>query len=175
VRVRLETGFGPITLELEKERAPGTTANFLRYVDGRRLDGTGFYRALKVGADAGLIQGGVGRDGKRLLPPIAHEPTTQTGLSHTDGAVSMARLAPGSAAGDFFITIGGLPSLDADPAASGDTQGFAVFGRVVEGMDVVHRILEAPVSPTAGEGAMRGQILAQPVKIISARRLPPAR
>lgn len=82
----------------------------------------------------------------------------------------MARLEPGSARGDFFIIVGGLKSLDANPAASGDNQGFAVFGHVVEGMDVVHRILDAPVSATKGEGVMKGQMIENPVKIISAKR-----
>ena len=171
IRVALETSEGRIVLEIEKERAPVTAANFLRYVDEKRLDGTGFYRATKVGEGYGLIQGGARNDPKRVLPPIAHEPTTQTGLSHVDGAISMARGAPGTANGDFFISIGDLTSLDADPKQPGDNLGFAVFGRVVEGMDIVRRILDAPTSPTEGEGAMKGQMLSQPVRIVTARRL----
>ena len=170
VHVTLETSEGPIILALEKERAPVTTANFLRYVDEKRLDGIVFYRAMKVAPGSGLIQGGV-RDPGRLLPPIAHEPTTQTGLSHVDGAISMARHAPGSATADFFIIVGGaMTGLDADPQQPGDNLGFAVFGRVVEGMDIVRRILGAPTSPTEGEGVMRGQMIADPVRIIAARR-----
>ena len=170
VRVSLETSLGPIVLELEKERAPVTTANFLRYVDEKRFDGIAFYRATKIGEGYGLIQGGAKGDAARVLPPIAHEPTSETGLSHVDGAISMARYAPGTADADFFITIGDLESMDADPEAPGDNQGFAVFGRVVEGMDVVRRILAAPTSPTEGEGVMKGQMLASPVRIISAAR-----
>jgi peptidyl-prolyl cis-trans isomerase A (cyclophilin A) len=172
VRVALQTSVGPIVLELEKERAPATTANFLRYVDQKRLDGATFYRAMKLtpAGDFGLIQGGAKGDPKRILPPVVHEPTTKTGLSHVDGAISMARGAPGSANGDFFITIGELKSLDADPTKPGDNLGFAVFGRVVEGMDVVRRILSAPTSPTAGEGAMKGQMILAPIRIVSARR-----
>lgn len=172
VRVAITTSEGPIVLALEKERAPLTTANFLRYVDQKRLDGTAFYRALKVSDDGsyGLIQGGTQGNLKAMLPLIAHEPTTKTGLSHTDGAVSMARGAPGSAAGDFFITIGALESLNADPSKPGDNLGFAVFGRVVEGMDTVRRIMNAPTSPTLGEGAMKGQMIASPVRILTARR-----
>jgi len=172
VRVAITTSEGPIVLALEKERAPLTTANFLRYVDQKRLDGTAFYRALKVSDDGsyGLIQGGTQGNLKAMLPPIAHEPTTKTGLSHTDGAVSMARGAPGSAAGDFFITIGALESLNADPSKPGDNLGFAVFGHVVEGMDTVRRIMNAPTSPTLGEGAMKGQMIASPVRILTARR-----
>lgn len=172
VRVAIATSEGPIVLALEKERAPVTTANFLRYVDQKRLDGTAFYRALKVSDDGsyGLIQGGTQGNLKAMLPPIAHEPTTKTGLSHIDGAVSMARGAPGSAAGDFFITVGDLESLNADPSKPGDNLGFAVFGRVVEGMDTVRRIMNAPTSPTLGEGAMKGQMIASPVRILTARR-----
>ncbi|MFC7498184.1 peptidylprolyl isomerase [Enterovirga sp. GCM10030262] len=170
VRVALQTSLGPIVLELEKERAPVTTANFLRYVDEKRFDGIAFYRATKIGEGYGLIQGGAKGDAARVLPPIAHEPTSKTGLSHVDGAISMARYAPGTADADFFITIGDLESMDADPAQPGDNQGFAVFGRVVEGMDVVRRILAAPTSPTEGEGVMKGQMLASPVRIVSAAR-----
>lgn len=170
VRVTLTTGEGPIVLELEKDRAPVTTANFLRYVNEKRFDGATFYRAMKLGEGYGLIQGGVRGDPKRVLPKIKHEPTTQTGLSHVDGVISMARGAPGSADGDFFITIGPLTSLDADPTKPGDNLGFAAFGRVVEGMDVVKRIVEAPTSPTEGVGVMKGQMIAAPVRIVSARR-----
>jgi peptidyl-prolyl cis-trans isomerase A (cyclophilin A) len=171
VRVALQTAMGPIVFELEKERAPITTANFLRYVDQKRLDGTVFYRATKVGTDGlGLIQGGVRNDPKRVLKPIAHEPTTKTGLSHVEGAISMARGAPGSANGDFFITVGTFPSMDANPSQPGDNLGFAVFGRVVEGMDVVRKILAAPTSPTEGEGVMKGQMLAPTIRIVSAKR-----
>ena len=172
VRVDLDTSEGRIVLDLEKERAPITTANFLRYVDQKRFNGIGFYRTVKVAPGFGLIQGGVRGDPKRVLPSIAHEPTTKTGLSHLDGVVSMARNAPGTANGDFFITIGDLPSMDADPKQPGDNVGFAAFGHVVEGMDIVRHILDEPTSPTEGVGVMKGQILAAPVKIISARREP---
>lgn len=169
-RVALETGIGRIVLELEPERAPVTTANFLRYVDARRLDGTDFYRSMRVGPNSGLIQGGV-RNPQLQFPPIAHESTAQTGLSHVDGAIAMARLAPGSATADFFIIVGeAMTGLDANPAAAGDNLGFAVFGRVVEGIDVVRRILAAPTSPTEGEGVMRGQMLDPRIRIMSARR-----
>lgn len=170
-RVAIETSQGTIVLALETERAPVTSANFLRYVENKKLNGLTFYRAMKTGPGIGLIQGGIENDPRRALPPIAHEPTSATGILHLDGTVSMARYAPGSATGDFFITVGPFPSLDADPAAPGDNLGFAAFGRVVEGMDVVRRILEAPTSPTKGEGAMRGQMLAAPIRIIGARRL----
>lgn len=172
VRVAIETSAGTILVETDP-RAPVTSANFLRYVDERRLDGTSFYRGMEVGPGAGLIQGGTQNVADRTLPPIAHESTRETGLSHTDGALSMARFDPGTATGDFFIIVGDLTSLDAGRSAP-DDPGFAVFGHVVEGMEVVRRILAAPKSPTEGEGFMRGQMLDPRVTIVSARRVTPA-
>ncbi|MDI1327280.1 MAG: peptidylprolyl isomerase [Brevundimonas sp.] len=169
VRVAIETSVGTILAETDP-RAPVTSANFLRYVDEGRFDGTTFYRGMVLGPAAGLIQGGTGGAPERVLPPIAHEPTSETGLSHTDGALSMARFDPGTATGDFFIIVGDVSSLDAGKSAPGDP-GFAVFGRVVEGMDVVRQILAAPRSPTEGEGFMRGQMLDPRIRIISARRV----
>lgn len=170
VRVALTTDLGRIVLELEKERAPITTANFLRYVDGRRLDGISFYRTVKVQPDFGFIQFGVQNAPKRVLPPIKHEPTTVTDVHHTDGAISIARLAPGTAAGDFTISVGDQrPSLDADPSKPGDNLGYAAFGHVVEGMDVVKRILDAPV---AAGGYFKGEQIATPVVVKSVRRVP---
>ncbi len=171
VRVTLTTSLGPITMLLEKERAPVTVANFLRYVDQKRYDGITFYRRSHAPGDlsVGFIQGGT-TDPKRVLPPIAHEPTTKTGLSHNDGAISAPRFAPGTARGDFTIIVGGAPWMDANPTAPGDNLGFAVFGHVVEGMDVVRAILAAPTSPTKGIGAMKGEMLDPAVRIISARR-----
>ena len=169
-RVTLETSAGRVVIEVDDRAAPITGANFLKYVDEGRLDGTTFYRAMRSAPGMGLVQGGTNNDPARLLPPIAHEPTTQTGLSHVDGAVSMARYAPGSATGDFFVSVGATPSYDAGRPFSIDADGFAVFGRVVEGMDVVRGILVAPTSPTEGEGVMRGQMLDPRIVIVSARR-----
>ena len=169
VRVTLETSAGTIVVEVDTARAPITAANFLRYVDARRLDGTEFYRAMRTGEGVGLIQAGV-RDPRRLFPPIVHEPTSQTGLSHVDGALSMARFAPGTAAADFSIMVGPQLYLDAGPGSGGDQLGYAVFGRVVSGMEIVRAILAAPTSPTEGEGVMRGQMLSPRIRIISARR-----
>ncbi|MFZ4748294.1 MAG: peptidylprolyl isomerase [Sphingomonas sp.] len=168
-RVALQTGLGRIVLELDREKAPITVANFLRYVDQKRFDGTSFYRALKFPAPTplGLIQAGIKGRSDKTLPPIAHEPTSKTGLSHTDGAISMARGAPGSAQGDFFIIIGNLNTLD----ASETDPGYAVFGRVVEGMDVVIKLLGAPTSPTEGSAAMKGQMIAAPVPVVTATRI----
>lgn len=173
VKVSLQTSLGPILLLIEKERAPITAGNFLRYVDQRRLDGVGFYRAVKIGdsGEYGLVQAGVRGDPKRVLKPIAHEPTTVTGLSHVSGAISMARFAPGTAVMDFFIVLGDLTSMDAQPQAPGDNQGYAVFGRVIEGMEVIRAILAQPTSLTAGEGVMKGQMLDKQVTIMTVRRV----
>ena len=107
-----------------------------------------------------------------MLPGIAHEPTSRTGLRHLDGTVSMARLAPGTAAGDFFITVGPMPQMDSRGGGGDKAAGFAAFGRVSGGMDVVRNILAAPTIPNAGRGALRGQMIAKPVKIVSASREP---
>jgi peptidyl-prolyl cis-trans isomerase A (cyclophilin A) len=173
--VVLETGLGDIVIALETERAPVTAGNFLRYVDEGRLDGTVFYRAMRLDWDPqpnGLVQGGTQYDPDRILPPIAHEPTSETGIQHLAGTISMARYEPGSATGDFSILLSPQPSLDADPAsADADRRaGFAAFGQVVEGMDVVRAIFDAPVDPEKGEGWMKGQMLADPVPIVSVRR-----
>lgn len=162
--VEVVTGLGSFTLRLEQMRAPATTANFLRYVDQKRFDGTVFYRAMMVGdaGQFGLIQGGTQGNPKRVLPPVKHEPTSVTGLSNTDMAISMARGAPGTASGDFFIILGDLSSLDANDK----DPGFAAFGRVVKGQEVVKAIQAAPVSATAGEGAMKGQMIEKPVPIL---------
>ena len=176
-KVRLETDAGNIVLQLDGRHAPITTANFLAYVDQHRFDGITFYRASRTPRTPayGFIQGGIRRSAMLGLPPIAHEPTSRTGLHHGDGTISMARLEPGSAMGDFFILSGAEPSMDAGhrrpSSGNNDTEGYAAFGRVVEGMDVVRRILAAPTVENAGAGAMRGQMLAQPVRIVRATRV----
>lgn len=172
-RVSLETSEGPILIELELKRAPVTAGNFLRYVEEKRFDGTYFYRAARtVGAtNRGFVQGGIRHSIRRSLPPIPHEPTSRTGIKHGDGTLSMARMAPGTAMGDFFITVGSAPAMDAHPGKPGDNLGYAAFGRVVRGMEVVRRILAAPTVPRAGSGAMKGQIIAKPIRIVAARRV----
>lgn len=176
VRVALDTEAGRIVVEVDVKRAPASATNFVRYAETKRFDGTTFYRAmhLKWGEQPnGLIQAGTRGDPKRNLPPIAHEPTDQTGILHKAGTLSMARYAPGTATGDFSIMVSDQPGLDAQPE-SADAEakaGYAAFGQVVEGMDVVRAIFEAPISETEGEGIMRGQILAKPVKILTARRV----
>jgi peptidyl-prolyl cis-trans isomerase A (cyclophilin A) len=171
--VMISTMLGDILIELAADKAPITSANFLRYVSEKRFDGAGFYRAVKIpgASSSGLIQGGLQNDPAKVLAPIAHEPTTQTGLSHRDGTVSMARYAPGSAAAEFFICLGDQTYLDADPKAQGDNQGFAAFGRVARGMDVAGKILASPVSSTMGEGAMKGQMLDPVITFIEIRNI----
>jgi peptidyl-prolyl cis-trans isomerase A (cyclophilin A) len=171
VKVALETDLGTIIVAVEVARAPITAANFLRYVDQKRLDGTFFYRADPIQPDFGLIQGGVRNDPKRVLKPIANEPTSKTGLSNTDGAISMARGAPGTATGDFFIIVGNMSALDAKPDQPGDNEGYSVFGHVIDGMDVVHKIMGAPTDPNAGEGVMKGQMLLPKITIVHAHRI----
>lgn len=170
LRVGLKTSLGTITIALDKGKAPLTVANFLRYVDQKRFDGITFYRALSFPqpVPVGLVQAGIRGRSDKQLPPVKHEPTSQTGLAHVDGAVSMARAAPGTARGDFFIIVGtGLGALDANDK----DPGYAVFGHVVEGMDVVRQILGSPTSATAGEGAMKGQMIVAPVVVATARRV----
>ncbi|SMP62389.1 peptidyl-prolyl cis-trans isomerase A (cyclophilin A) [Novosphingobium panipatense] len=179
VYVALTVPQGVVTLALDKIHAPLTTANFLKYVDARKMDGAVFYRAMHLDHDPaqGLLQGGV-RNGANLLPPVAHEPNSRSGIKHVAGTVSMARFAPGSAQADFLILLSDMPSLDARPGDDGTDPGagFAAFGHVASGMDVVRTIWSLPRSATKGEGVMKGQILEQDVKIISARRTkaPPA-
>ncbi|MEJ2410170.1 MAG: peptidylprolyl isomerase [Novosphingobium sp.] len=175
VYVALTTSAGVITLDLDKTHAPLTTANFLKYVDSKRMDGAVFYRAMHLrysDEPSGLLQGGI-RDGAKLLPPVAHETTNQTGILHKAGTISMARFAPGTATADFMILISDMPALD---AASGNTgedpgAGFAAFGHVAGGMDVVRAIWNMPRSATKGDGVMKGDILENEVRIVTARRV----
>ncbi len=168
VRVRLVTSAGNIVVALDARRAPKSTANFLNYVDDGRLEGTYFYRAARREGDPkrGFIQGGIGTDARRILPSVPLEPTSRTGLKHRDGTISMAHGAdPDSAHGNFSIMVGDNPGLDARPG----TPGYAAFGRVVGGMEVVRRILALPSA--GGRGAMRGQMIVKRVRILRAERL----
>jgi peptidyl-prolyl cis-trans isomerase A (cyclophilin A) len=166
VPVAIDTSVGRIVVALDKTHAPVTTANFLHYADTHRFDGESFYRAMPNGS-GGLIQGGIRSNALKLFPPIKHEPTSETGLHHVAGAISMANAGPGTARADFFILASDIPAFD----ATATDPGFAVFGHVVEGMDVVQKILASPVSATKGEGAMKGQMLDPPVKIIKVERV----
>ena len=173
-RVRLETPEGSIVIELYADKAPVTAANYLRYVDRGLFNGSSFYRASQppgcTANDYGVVQGGLQNDPKKLLAPIAHEPNTKTGILHTDGVISMGRYAPGTAQADWFICVGQMTYLD----ATATDPGFAAFGHVVEGMDTVKAILGMPTNPNAGTGAMKGEILMKPVKILTVRRVPAA-
>ena len=173
VKVDMVTSDGTIVIALETKKAPITSANFLRYVDRKYFDNITFYRAARAkGAPRiGFIQGGINGDATRWMPPIPHEPTTKTGLHHGDGTISMARTEPGTAAGEFILIVGDASYLDAHPKAKGDNAGFAAFGHVVKGMDVVKKILASPTWPKAGSGAFKGQMIKQPVRIISVRRV----
>lgn len=167
-RVAIETTLGTITVAVDNRRAPRTSANFLAYVDDGRFDGVTFYRAArrKSAPELGLIQGGIDTDARRALPPIPHEPTSRTGLRHLDATLSMARPnRPDSAMGNFFITVGPTPNMD----ARGSYIGYAAFGHVVAGMDVVKRILAVPTC--CGSGPMRGQMIVKPIRIVRAKRL----
>jgi peptidyl-prolyl cis-trans isomerase A (cyclophilin A) len=170
--VALATDLGTIIVRLETKRAPVTSANFLRYVDAKRMDGFKFYRSTKSwGPASQLIQAGNRGDPRKNFAAIAHEPTKTTGLTNCKGALSMARRAPGDATADFFLLLSDIKGFDSD-AHGGDGAGFAVFGEIVGGTDVAEAIFNAPVSPTAGEGVMVGQIIEPPVTIKTARRVP---
>ena len=172
-RVAIVTGQGTIVVELEDKKAPLTSANFLKYVDSLKYNGGTFYRASRTvgaGPGHGSIQGGPSPYA-RHYPPIAHEPTTKTGLRHKTGTISLTRNEPGSATSDFFICASDQPYLDAHPGEKGDNQGFAAFGHVVSGMDVVKKILAMHTSKTAPVPAMKGQMLDPPVPIIGMKRV----
>ncbi len=167
VPVALETELGRIVVELDTKRAPATSANFLKHVDSGAYDRGYFHRTVTpsnqpndlirievIQASAAAGEGGT---------PIALERTSITGLRHVDGAISMARTAPDSATSDFFICIGAQPELDFGGKRNPDGQGFAAFGRVLEGMDVVRRIQRSTAD---------GQNLIPPISIRRASRLP---
>jgi len=167
--IRIKTSLGDIMVEVFQQAASVTAGNFLRYVDAGLYDGTTFFRTVtlenqpddKVKIE--VIQGGMVPEEKRF-PPIEHETTEATGLRHLNGAVSMARFKPGSAASSFFICIGEQPELDYGGARNPDLQGFAAFGLVLDGMDVVERIQVQP---------HECQRLTPPIVIESVSRLKP--
>ena len=178
VRVRVQSELGDIVIEVDPVKAPGTTANFLKYVDGGHFDGGVFHRTVKMDnqpespVKIEVIQAGVNpARAKEGFPPIPLERTSVTGLLHKDGVVSMARGAPDSATSGWFICINDQPSLDFGGNRNPDGQGFAAFGRVVTGMDVVRKIQNAPSSTTRTTNA-EAQRLTPPIKIIKVARLP---
>lgn len=172
--VTMETSLGVIEIELYGSAAPVTVANFLEYVEAGYFDDAEFYRVVTYANDNGspkieVIQGGL-NERVSSLPPIIHESTEQTGVTHLDGMLSMARSEVGTASSEFFICIGDQPGLDFGQPRNDDGQGFAAFGRVVSGMDVVRSINSAGPEEVSGEGYTAGQVLLQPVKIIRATR-----
>ena len=170
-RVIMRTGRGVVVVELETGKAPLTCVNFLHYVDAGKYDGGSFYRATHTpGApEQGTVVAGPAPK-VRPFPPIAHESTTQTGLRHVAGTISLGRFAPGSATDTFFICLGAEPYLDAHPGAKGDNLGFAAFGQVVQGMAVVRRIHGLPANGPSPFPDQKGQWLTTPVPILNMRR-----
>ena len=167
-RVLIRTELGTIEVELEAKKAPATVANFLRYVDGKFYDGGVFHRTVtadnqpKDKVRIQVIQGAANpKREKDAFPPIKLERTNRTGLKHADGAISMARDGPDTATHEFFLCVGAQPSLDFGGKRNPDGQGFAAFGRVVKGMDVVKKIQSAPADK---------QALDPPVKIVKISR-----
>ncbi len=167
-RVVIETSLGSITVELEDKKAPETTKNFLRYVDAGHYKGGKFHRTVKMDNQPDkkvkieVIQGGVGSSfEKKDFPAIKLERTNRTGLKHLDGVISMARDGADTATSDFFICIGDQPSLDFEGKRNPDGQGFAAFGHVIKGMDIVRKIQAQPA---------KDQTLTPPVVIKNIRR-----
>ena len=171
-KVQIVTDHGSITMEIAADKAPITSHNFLRYVDGHGYDGGQFYRASR---DIGAPKKGtiVGRPNDKFhpIPPIPHESTTKNGLRHVTGAVSLGRFEPGTATSNFFICASDEPYLDAHPGAKGDNLGYAVFGQVVDGMAVVHKILSLRTDGATQFKAQRGQWLNPPVQILNMHRV----
>ncbi len=170
-RVLISTSLGDIEVEVFPDKAPITSENFLRYVDDKLYDGTAFFRTVTMENQPNsevkieVIQGGTvpkDRAYPSTYPPIEHESTEKTGLRHVDGAISMARMKPGTATSSFFICIGDQPELDYGGNRNPDRQGFAVYGRVTEGMDVVRKIHKQPYE---------GQRLEPPIEILTVRRV----
>jgi peptidyl-prolyl cis-trans isomerase A (cyclophilin A) len=178
--VVFDTERGQIEIEVDTERAPMTAANFLKYVDGRFYDGGVVNRAVRPDntvrhdIEIQVIQVQIDRARRQdVFPPIPLERTSTTGLTHVDGVVSMARSGPDTATASFSIVIGDQPEMNAGGKRQPDGQGFAVFGRVIRGMDVVHAIHK---SPTGRSGAYGTETLDPLIKIEKAYRRPaPAR
>ncbi len=172
----MTTKLGGIELEIFVMDAPVTAANFLRYVDDHRYVGATFYRTVRLDnqpqstTKIEVIQGGLGMDAHpSKLPTIPHETTAQTGVQHLEGTVSMSRFEPGSASSEIFICINDQPSLDFGGERNPDGQGFAAFGRVTRGMDVVRAIQSLPSG--GDQPPVQGQWLLEPVQITSVSRI----
>jgi peptidyl-prolyl cis-trans isomerase A (cyclophilin A) len=174
--VVFETGKGAIEIEVDAAHAPLSAANFLKYVDGRFYDGGTINRAVRPDntirhdVEIEVIQFQIDRARRsEQFPPVPLERTSATGLKHLDGAVSMARSGPDTATASFSIVIGDQPEMDFGGKRNPDGQGFAVFGRVVKGMDVVTAI---QASPTGARGAYGTETLDPPIRILKASRIP---
>lgn len=172
--VVFQTEKGSIEIEVDAQHAPLTAANFLKYVDGAFYDGGVVNRAVRpdntVRHDVPIqvIQFQIdARRRREQFPPVPLERTSATGLKHLDGAVSMARNGPDTATASFSIVIGDQPEMDFGGKRNPDGQGFAVFGRVTSGMDVVKAIQSAP---TGQSGPYRTETLDPPIKIVKAYR-----
>jgi peptidyl-prolyl cis-trans isomerase A (cyclophilin A) len=175
VRVVMSTSEGDIEIDLYLDKAPITAGNFLKLTDDGLLDGGSFYRVVSYENDRGnpkieVIQGGRGDALEGEIDAIDHETTEQTGILHTDGVISMARGGVGTATSEFFIVIGDQPGLDHGEARNEDMQGFAAFGKVSSGMDVVRQIQGLPADGPTDSDYTKGQILAEPVTITSVKR-----
>lgn len=175
VRVVMSTSEGDIEIDLYMDKAPVTAGNFLKLIDAGLLDGGTFYRVVSYENDRGspkieVIQGGRAGALEGEVDAIDHETTEQTGILHTDGAISMARDGVGTATSEFFIVIGDQPGLDHGEARNADKQGFAAFGMVASGMDVVRKIQGLPADGPTDSDYTIGQILTEPVAITSVRR-----
>lgn len=173
-KVIIKTTKGDIVVKLFPKKAPKTVANFLRYVDEKQYDDKSFYRVVRLDNQKQsqipiqVIQGGVYNDTLKIHEPIEIETTKMTGLSHKIGAISMARGTPNSATTEFFIVLNAdQPQLDFGGKRNPDGYGFAVFGKVVKGMDVVKEIQKGEC--VIWEGYGQKQLLKEPVKIISVR------
>jgi len=168
--VTMETDLGSIVIEIDTVRAPNTATNFLRYVDAGLYDGGRFYRTVTMQNQPDdqirieVIQGGIDpARGDERFPAISLERTHATGLQHLNGTISVARSGPDTGSSEIFICVGDQPELDFGGRRNPDGQGFAAFGRVVRGMDVVQEIHQQPVE---------GQRLVEPVGIVNVRRIP---
>ena len=175
VEVVMSTTRGDVRIELYASKAPITVNNFLQYVDAGHYEGGNFYRTVTYENDNGnpkieVIQGGLGSGVEAPFEPIAHEDTDKTGILHTDGVISMARDSVGTASSEFFICLGDQPGLDKGNVRNPDQQGFAAFGKVIDGMDVVKRIHQSPADAPSYSEYTKGQIIEEPVTILSIRR-----
>ena len=177
IDVVIATDLGNIDLRLYPDRAPITVKNFLRNMDAGIYQGGQFYRAVRqdnqrpAKTTITLIQGGR-NPAVAPLPPIPHETTEMTGISHQNGVISMARLAPGTASSEFFICIGNNSALDFGSDRNPDKQGYATFGVVTVGMEIVMQIQNQPTNVPLQDpnSPVKGQIMEKPVKIINITR-----